>query len=310
MTTAVALVGAAVVVANPLVTTPHDVAVPPVRLSAGAGAPHGMFDKALVDAIAVDPGDSASPVGALKQMFAALAADASLFGGKVASEVFPQSPAVAPPPIQANSPASGHTAAPASPVDVNELAALMQPALPAPASNASQIGPELQQALTVVTADTSYMGRQVVAAAIAAAGLTVTEPVLITQVVSALSSGDVNGAVKKVVDVAQAPLRPTSIILDAVRTVAGHHGVIPESGDAAVPAAAAAMRPAPTVAAQLSPRHITRSALQAADAASAAETATSAAASPNGATDLTDGNKVTPKTVAAGPTPSDFAVRE
>jgi hypothetical protein len=31
---------------------------------------------------------------------------------------------------------------------------------------------------------------------------------------------------------------------------------------------------------------------------------------PNGATDLSDGNKVTPKTIATGPTRSDFAVRE
>ena len=209
MTTAVALVGAAVVVANPLVTPPHDVAVPAVRLSAGAGAPHGMFDKSLVDAIAVDTGDSASPVAALKQMFASLAANASLFGGHAVSEVLPQGPAVAPPPAQTTSPAPDHNAASTPPVDVEDLAALMQPALPAPAPSASQIGPELQQALTVVTADTSYVGRQVVQAAIAAAGLTVTEPALITQVVTALAKGDVNGAVKNVVDAAEAPLRPT-----------------------------------------------------------------------------------------------------
>lgn len=300
VTTGVVLVGAAVVVANPLVTKPHDVTVPAVHLSAGAGtgAPQGMFDKALVDAIAVDTGDSTSPVSVLKQLFASLAADASLFGGKAVSEVLPHGQAATPPPSQAPS---------ASPVDVNTLAALMQPALPAPASPAGQIGPELQQALTVVTADASYVGRQVVVAAIAAAGLTVTEPVLITEVVIALAKGDVTGAVKKVIDAAEAPLRPTSIILDAVRTVAGQHGVDLAASTAAV----AGTRHAPTVAAQPIPDRVTRSVLQAADAQDAVDTATSGPAVPaNGATDLTDGNKVTPTTIAPGPTHSDFAVRE
>ncbi len=179
----------------------------------------------------------------------------------------------------------------------------MQPAPPAPASTAGQIGPELQQALTVVTADTSYVGRQVVAAAIAAAGLTVTEPALITQVVTALANGDVNGAVKKVVDAAQAPLRPPSMILDAVRTVAGHHGVDLESGPTALTAAASGTRHAPTVAAEPNPvtspaRHCRPLTLRTRPTPPLRRRPIS----PNGATDLTDGNKVTPKTIAPGPT--------
>ena len=138
VTTGVALVGAAVVVANPLVTPPHDVSVPSVRLSAGAGAAHGMFDKALVDAIAVDAGDSTSPGAVLKQMFASLAADASVFGGKAVSEVVPHDPTVTPSPSQANAAAASDPAASTSPVDLNALANLMQPVLPAPASTANQ----------------------------------------------------------------------------------------------------------------------------------------------------------------------------
>ena len=309
MTTGVALVGAAVVVANPLVTAPHDVIVPSVRLSAGGGAADGGFDKALVDAIAVDSGDSTSPVGVLKQLFAALAANASLLGGKAVSEVFPHGPAVTPPPPQTAAAAPDNAAAASSPVDVNDLAALMQPVLPAPATIAGQIGPELQQALTVVTADTGYVGRQVVVAAIAAAGLTVTEPAVITQVVTALTNGDVTGAVKKVIDAAEAPLRPTSIILDAVRTVADHHGLVPESGTAALTAAVATTPKAPTVAAVPGPRRVTRAALQAAEPQDTADAGASVpAVSANGATDLNDGNKVTPKAVATGQTRSDFAV--
>ena len=131
MTTGVALVGAAVVVANPLVTAPRDVSVPSVHLSAGAGAAHGTFDKALVEAIAVDTADSTSPAGVLKQLFATLAANVGLFGGEAVSEVFPNDPSVQPPPAQTAAPRD--PAAPAPPVDLNALAALMQPALPAAA---------------------------------------------------------------------------------------------------------------------------------------------------------------------------------
>ena len=163
----------------------------------------------------------------------------------------------------------------------------------------------------MVAADTDYVGRQVVAAAIAAAGLTVTEPALITQVVTKLANGDVTGAVNKVIDAAEAPLRPTSIVLDAVRTVAGHHGVDLESGTTSLTAAIAGSRHAPTLAVQPNPRQVTRSALQAADVRDAVDTAASVpAVSANGATDLTDGNEVNPKTVTPSQARSNFAVRE
>jgi hypothetical protein len=303
VTTGVALVGAAVVVANPLVTKPHDLTVPSVRLSAGASAAHGLFDKALVDAIAVDPGDSASPVGVLKQVFTSLSADAGQLGGKAVSD----DPAITPPPAQTTAAAPDDRGASASPGNISGLAALMQPVLPAPASTASQIGPELQQALTLVTADTGYVGRQVVQAAIAAAGLTVTEPALITQVVTALANGDVTGAVNTVIDAAKAPLRPPSMVLDSVRSVAGHHGVDLES-DPALSAAASGTRHAPT---EADPSGVTRSALKAADTQDAVDTGASVpAVAPNGATNLSDGNKVTPKTVAADPNRPHVAVRD
>ena len=147
------------------------------------------------------------------------------------------------PPLRGSPPSE----APAAPVDTSALANLMQPVVQAPAVAAGQVGPELQQALTVVTADTSYLGQQVVAAAIAAAGLTVTEPALITQVVTALANGDVTGAVNKVIAAAQASLRPTSILLDAVRTLA-----------------ASGTQQVPTVATVPSPRSVSRAGRQAA----------------------------------------------
>ena len=290
MTTGIALVGAAVVVANPLVTAPHDVSVPSVRLSAGAGAAHGMFDKALVDAIAVGSDDSTSPGAVLRQLFASLAAD--VFGGTPASGMVPQDPADTPSPSQPSAAAPSVSAASATPVDTSALANLMQPVVQAPAVAAGQIGPELQQALTVVTADTSYLGQQVVAAAIAAAGLTVTEPALITQVVTALANGDVTGAVNKVIAAAQASLRPTSILLDAVRTLA-----------------ASGTQQVPTVATVPSPRSVSRAARQ---AAVAQDGSSASAVSTNGATDVSDGNKVTPQNLATSQsqTHSNFAVGE
>ena len=101
------------------------------------------------------------------------------------------------------------------------------------------------------------------------------------------------------------------MILDAVRTVAGHHGVDLDAGPAALSAAASGTQHVAGCDRRDRPRHVTRSALQAADAQDATDAAASVPTeSPNGATDLTDGNKVTPKTIAPGPTHSDFAVRE
>ena len=162
----------------------------------------------------------------------------------------------------------------------------------------------------MVTADTGYVGRQVVQAAIAAAGLTVTEPALITQVVTALANGDVTGAVNTVIDAAKAPLRPPSMVLDSVLSVAGHHGVDLESNPA-LSAAASGTRHAPTEADEPNPSGVTRSALKAADTQDTVDTGASVpAVAPNGATDLSDGNKVTPKTVATDPNRPHVAVSD
>ncbi len=181
-------------------------------------------------------------------------------------------------------------AAPMSPVDLD---ALIQPVLDAPGSIAGQIGPELQQALAAVSANTGYIGRQTAVAAIAAAGLIATEPTLITEALTALAKGDVTGAVKKAVEAAAAPLRPPSIILDAVRTVADNHGAVPESSAAA---RSAAHRRNPASA------HCGRGAQSASHLPR--DTATRPSASANGGTDLADGNKVAPKPNRAGVQPA------
>jgi hypothetical protein len=130
---------------------------------------------------------------------------------------------------------------------------------------------------------------------------------LLTPVVPSLADGDVSGAVHKVIAAARAPLRPPSIVLDAVRTVAVHDGVGLESGSAAPTAAPAWTRHAPTET-QSDPPSVTRAALQAADAQDSDTSAPAVAA--NGATDLSDGNKVTPTTISTSPNRPNVAVRD
>lgn len=292
LTTGVALVAAAVVVANPIVTPPRDVAVPAVQLSAGADAPRSMFDKSLVDAIAVETPESTGPVAVLRQLFAALAADAGLLGDNAVSQVYPDDPSELSPTDPTVPSAPDTATASMSPADLDALAAFIQPVLAGPVATAGQIVPELQKALTAVGADISYVGRQIVVAAITAAGLVGTEPALVGEALTALANGDVTSAARKAAQAVAAPLRPQSIVIDALRTVAGNHGV----GALTLSADVAETPAAPATTATGSPRRISRTTLGSNGSAVAAGHAAppAAQASANGGTDLTDGNKVSP----------------
>ncbi len=80
-TTGVALVGAFVVVANPVVAPPADLRVPAVELSAGASASTDVPDQSLLNAIAQDPAE-AGLTEVLKRLLAKLVTDAAELGGQ------------------------------------------------------------------------------------------------------------------------------------------------------------------------------------------------------------------------------------
>jgi hypothetical protein len=130
VTTGVALVTAAVVVANPI-SAPHaDVRVPAVMLSSGNDETGGMLDPAFLSAIAPGPSESDNPFAVLKLLVTSLAADATSLGKNVIVDAFVAGvAAVSQPELTA---ASAPYAAPPVdpyPVDLPELAVPIAPGL-------------------------------------------------------------------------------------------------------------------------------------------------------------------------------------
>lgn len=214
VTTGVALVGAAVVVANPVTAPPSDVRVPAVELS-GATASAGVLDETFLNALARDPSDS-GPVTALKRLLAQLVTEATLFGGDAVKEAFQAHDIViAPPALTAAS--LPYLSPGVAPADI--LTAISSPPTPGPAD----VEPVVQQTLTALAEDVTFVGRQVLAAALAAGALVRSEPRLIVDALTALANGDLRTAIKTALQAVAAPLAPPMLIVDAIRTVVGKH---------------------------------------------------------------------------------------
>ena len=283
VTTAVALGGAAVVVANPVSVPQSDVRVPAVELSAGTGASATTLDQAFIDAIALDPTDT-SPASALKRMLAELVTHATLLGGRAVEEVFDarttiSAGAVTPTPTSAWPPYPLAEVVPA-----RALSGPGPAGLPAVPESAGDIDPALRQAITFLADDVGYVGGQVVVAAVATGALVSAEPKLIVDTITALGYGDLRTAVVTALTAVSAPVVAPLIVADAVNTVVRNRLVplsAPHAQDSADTSAPAA-RPATATGLR---RH------------SAAEIkAAAAAGAANGATDLSDGNKALPRT--------------
>lgn len=274
--TGVVLVGATVIVANPVHVPQSDVRVPPVELSAGSAAPGSMLDRAFLDAIAQQPTDSA-PVSVVKRMLAELAANAALLGGKAVEEVVDAHTAIAAAPAPA---AVSLAAAPVAMVPPGLLGAIGPANLPSRPAVVPDIDPGLRQALTSLAADVGYVGGQIVVAALATGALVASEPRLIVDAVAALAAGDLHTAAVTAITAVSAPVVAPLIVADAVNTVVRNRLVD-------VPPARAQEQASvrPTATASGVRRH----------AAAALPSAGPAAASPNGATDLRDGNKTSPR---------------
>ncbi|WP_059017405.1 hypothetical protein [Mycobacterium sp. M26] len=282
LTTGVVLVGATVVVANPVLVPQSDVRVPAVELSAGSAGSGGMFDQALIEAIALQPTDSA-PVSALKRMLAELVANATLLGGKAVEEVFDAHTAIS---ASAPTPALTAVSLPYLPVQavpaglLDEVGPIAVPAIP---DAVRDVDPVLRQALTTLADDVGYVGGQVVVAAVTAGALVSSEPKLIVDTIAALAAGDLRTAVVTAITAVSAPIVAPLIVADAVNTVVRKRFIdVP----AAQPAAA---EDAPA------PRAATAAGVRRHSAAEVKAAASAAAVSPNGATDVTDGNKARPR---------------
>ena len=259
LTTGVSLVTAGVVVANPIVAPRADVAIPAVQLSAGNAETIGMLDQAFLDAIAPGPAGSSNPFSVLKDLISGLAADASSMGKDVIVDAFVAGVAAVSPPelTAASSPYLSFVGAPVpgfpaitDPHDLSALVPSMSEVAVAAADSsefvANDVAPVVREFVTSLAADVEYVSTGLIEAAFAVGALVAHEPILIARTLTALVSGDFEGALANAVKAVVAPLGPPAMVYNTLQTVVLKY-LSPAPRNPAAPASAPepGTRPAP-----------------------------------------------------------------
>ena len=259
LTTGVSLVTAGVVVANPIVAPRADVAIPAVQLSAGNTETIGMLDQAFLDAIAPGPAGSSNPFVVLKDLISGLAADATSMGKDVIVDAFVAGVAAVSPPelTAASSPYVPFAATPVpdfsaiiDPDDLSVLVPSMADVAAAAADSrefvANDEAPVVRELVTSLAADVEYVSNGLIEAAFAVGALVAHEPILIAKTITALVSGDFEGALANAVKAVVAPLGPPAMVYETLKTVVVKY-LSPAPRNPAAPAAAPepGTRPAP-----------------------------------------------------------------
>ena len=255
LTTGVSLVTAGVVVANPIVAPRADVAIPAVQLSAGNAETIGMLDQAFLDAIAPGPAGSSNPFSVLKDLISGLAADASSMGKDVIVDAFVAGVAAVSPPelTAASSPYLSFVGAPVpgfpaitDPHDLSALVPSMSEVAVAAADSsefvANDVAPVVREFVTSLAADVEYVSTGLIEAAFAVGALVAHEPILIARTLTALVSGDFEGALANAVKAVVAPLGPPAMVYNTLRTVVVKY-LSPAPRNPAAPAPASAPDP-------------------------------------------------------------------
>ena len=232
LTTGVSLVTAGVVVANPIVAPRADVAIPAVQLSAGNAETIGMLDQAFLDAIAPGPAGSSNPFSVLKDLISGLAADASSMGKDVIVDAFVAGVAAVSPPelTAASSPYLSFVGTPVpgfpaitDPHDLSALVPSMSEVAVAAADSsefvANDVAPVVREFVTSLAADVEYVSTGLIEAAFAVGALVAHEPILIARTLTALVSGDFEGALANAVKAVVAPLGPPAMVYNTLQTV-------------------------------------------------------------------------------------------
>ena len=259
LTTGVSLVTAGVVVANPIVAPRADVAIPAVQLSAGNTETIGMLDQAFLDAIAPGPAGSSNPFVVLKDLISGLAADATSMGKDVIVDAFVAGVAAVSPPelTAASSPYVPFAATPVpdfsaiiDPDDLSVLVPSMADVAAAAADSrefvANDLAPVVRELVTSLAADVEYVSNGLIEAAFAVGALVAHEPILIARTITALVSGDFEGALANAVKAVVAPLGPPAMVYETLKTVVVKY-LSPAPRNPAAPASAPepGTRPAP-----------------------------------------------------------------
>ena len=216
VTTGVALVGAAVIVANPVSLPPADVAIRAEQSPAEVRRDLHLVDPAFLEALAAAGPQPTDPVEYLPRLVAALTDDAAPVSREAIAAAHAAGVAVA----------SGPTPTGAS---VPNLPAAVGPSNPW--GDPTQV---FQQTLEDLVEDVNYVGAEVVAAAFAAGAVEAAMPTLIADPLT--SARDLAAALSTAVSTVIGPLGPPARIIDAIRTVIENQ--VAEVASAAPPGAA------------------------------------------------------------------------
>jgi len=231
LTTGLALVAAAVVVANPVAPPVRDLQISTTQLFT---SPEALipFDKNLLKAISQSSESSNFDV-ALAQILGALAAEADRIGTEVNSDVStPMAPATATqtPPVYAPLPADVPAGAtpngpPSPPTTVGGL-------------TVAASAPAIQQVVSEITAETAYLGNQVVEAAYAAVNALADTPDVIVKAVRAILVGDLATAFATIVQGIKAFINPGLILVSGIDDGVGQYVTSPDEPTPSASAAA------------------------------------------------------------------------
>ncbi|MCV7175792.1 hypothetical protein [Mycolicibacterium sphagni] len=205
-TTGVALVGATVVVANPVSAPPSDARVPAVKLSAGSASPAAL-DRALLEAIAQDSAAS-SPATPFKKLLAGAVADVTLFSGAAVEKAFLDEAVDA-------TPLPAPHVSPAAVADLLSVEPVTKPAATVSAPVIDDL--RLQHAVTSVADYVGYVSTEVVEATVAAGTMGAAEPKLMSDTLTLLSHGDVDSAISAALRAVATPLGAPLTTVEAIR---------------------------------------------------------------------------------------------
>ena len=216
LTTGVALVSAALIVANPIEAPPKDVQITVAEMSAGLGNRTEVSDPAFWNSLAAAAPESTNPLSILQQLLGALAENATRIGNQAVAEGIAAGAAAEPTPA----PTMTDAGAPDSRVNVSEPTVNPTPAVPTPVV----VPVDLQQTLTNLASNAQYLGGKIVEAASALAIAIIAAPRSILDALTYAANGDLPAALNSLAQAAKALLSPPLIIVDAVQTVI-HNGV-------------------------------------------------------------------------------------
>ncbi len=219
VTAGVALAGAAVIVANPVMLPSADIAVRAQQSTAEVRRDLYLVDPAFLEALVEDGPEPTEPMEALPRLVAALTGDGAPVSREAIARAYAAGAAVV------SGPTPTGSSVPNLPAGAGPSNPMVDPAR------------IFQQTLQDLVEGVRHAGADVVAAAFVAGAVTAAMPTLTADPLTSAEAGDLAATLYNAVSAVVAPLGPPALALDAIRTVIENRMV--EVAGAAPPAAAA-----------------------------------------------------------------------